>query len=458
MKWKRLVFWGAIAAAVLATAGCEWTRWLRLLSLKKQLADVDRYVKLDEKDGLTLRFLKPVVYADDLSLLMSGETSRITNGNQVAWLSTYRKQSLGTNAEAGRFDLWDSLVFENQKFTELRFPARFLVLLPKPLILGFLRSVGQAEVDLKHGTVKARWVGAGPHQKVELPSKAQITAMLGAPFTITESNRTRTFLYKYYQDVSDPQSPADRLVWARFTFTGADEQVVASEGVIGNVGWSMTRVNGQAEPHITFELVPLSVEPVAIKLSSELGEEYVGRYQGSGGVGVNIGRDGQVFAASWTLDKGGGGWCLALPELTNVLFGLPSGGPRFTFLRDNGGAVTGLVAELKAAPGAFAKFTNQLPAGPAEVKVAADAYQACAGRYKGSWGGIINIRRRNEQLWWEDPGCHARLPLYAASETNFFFKAVESPLTFVKNPDGEVTKFVLHYNGHAAEATKLKEQ
>ena len=56
------------------------------------------------------------------------------------------------------------------------------------------------------------------------------------------------------------------------------------------------------------------------------------------------------------------------------------------------------------------------------------------------------------------PGCHARLPLYAASETNFFFKAVESPLTFVKNPDGEVTKFVLHYNGHAAEATKLKEQ
>ena len=79
-----------------------------------------------------------------------------------------------------------------------------------------------------------------------------------------------------------------------------------------------------------------------------------------------------------------------------------------------------------------------------------------AGNYKASWGGVVTLSREGDQLFWHNQGVAAGLPLYPASETNFFFKAVDSPLTFVKNQQGEVTKFVLHFNGWEKEAVKMK--
>jgi len=86
MRLSRLALWVMIAALGLLATGCEWGRWMRLLSFKKQLAEVERYVRVEDQGGLRLHLLKPVVYADDLSLLIEGETSRTTNGNQVTWL------------------------------------------------------------------------------------------------------------------------------------------------------------------------------------------------------------------------------------------------------------------------------------------------------------------------------------------------------------------------------------
>jgi len=328
-----------------------------------------------------------------------------------------------------------------------------LVVMPKPLVVGLLRSVGQAEVEVQHGTVKMKWVGPGPNQKVELPTKAQVTALLGPPFLITDSKGKRTHLYKYYQKQSD-RPPAERLAWAKFTYEGEGEEIASSEGVIGNVGWRMTRVPGQPEPQVTFALLPLSVEPVAIKLPAEISDDYVGQYREPGGTVLSLGRDGDVFVTSWVNGQSGG-WCAALPELTNTFFGVPQGLPRGRFLRDQGGAVTGMVAQLQGSGTLFTKVANQLPKAPAVVQVDPKVYAACAGRYQASWGGIVTLSCRGEQLFWQNENVRARLPLYPASETNFFFKAVESPLTFVKNTRGEVTKFILHYNGKEAEGVKV---
>ena len=91
------------------------------------------------------------------------------------------------------------------------------------------------------------------------------------------------------------------------------------------------------------------------------------------------------------------------------------------------------------------------------MQVGPKVYAACAGRYKASWGGIVRISREGDQLYWQNQGIQARVPLYPASETTFFFKAVDSPLTFVKNDQGGVTKLIVHFNGHDAEAVKVKE-
>src|SRR5215472_18842703 len=213
MKLKRLPFLLLLCSLAFLLTGCEWMRWLRLLSLKKQLAQLDRYVRVNDTNGLTIHFLKPVVYADDIRLLIDGETTSTTNGNRITWAWSYEKQSLDPHPPAGDFDLSFSMSFVNLKLAELYFPERFLTVLPKPMLLGMLRSIGQAEVDMKRGTVKFKWAGAGK-DKIELPTTSPVPPLLGPTYTITEPNQTRTFLYKYYQPETDPPPPAERLAWA----------------------------------------------------------------------------------------------------------------------------------------------------------------------------------------------------------------------------------------------------
>ena len=221
------------------------------------------------------------------------------------------------------------------------------------------------------------------------------------------------------------------------------------------MGWTMQATPGQPEMLITVSLVPLSVEPVALTLPATLTDEYVGQYTEPGGTVLNIGRDGGTFAASWNR-KDKGGWCIMLPESTNVLFALPWGDPRCTFMPGPGGSITGLVAHLNGSEPVFAKVTNQLHQTPPLAQVPPEVCQACAGTYKASWGGRIIISRQGGQLFWHDPAVKSQLPLYPSSATNFFFKAVDSPLTFVRNDKGAVSKFILHYYGRTAEAQKLK--
>ncbi|MCX6902655.1 MAG: hypothetical protein NTW03_04100 [Verrucomicrobia bacterium] len=454
MKSKRLLLLVVLGAWAFLATGCEWGRWLRLLSFKKQLANLERYARVEDRHGLTLHFLKPVVYTGDLQLLVEGDAFRTTNQNRQTWLWAYEKQSLAPSASAHDFDLSFTAIFENDKFTELRFPERFLAVLPKPLILGMLRSLGRAEIDMKHGTANVKWVGGG-QDKVDLPAEPQLTALLGPPFTVTESNLTRTFLYKYYEKAPSPQAPAEKLAWATFTFAGDSDRVLASQGVFGNMKWTMTATPGQPEMLITVSLVPPSVEPVALTLPATLTDEYIGQYKESGGMVMNIGRDGGVFAASWNR-KDKGGWGLILPETTNVLFALPWGDPRCTFMPGPGGSITGLVAHLNGSEPVFAKVTNQLHQTPPLAQVPPEVCQACAGTYKASWGGRIIIGYQGGQLVWHDPGVESKLPLYPSSATNFFFKAVDSPLTFIKNDQGAVTKFILHFYGRTAEGQKVK--
>jgi hypothetical protein len=458
MKSKRLGFVVLLAGVALLTSGCELMRWLRLLSFKKQLAEFERYVRVEEKGGLTLHFLKPVVYADDINLLISGESLRTTNKNHVTWLWTYEKQSAQPKAEPGNYDLTITMEFEHLKFTEFRFPDRFLTLMPKSIIIGLLRTVGQAKIDTKHQSIDAKWAGPGPGQKVELPTKTQIRALLGEPFLSSETNGVRTVLYKYYQKTPAPESPAERLAWATFTFARDSEDIQGSQGVIGNAAWTLTRVPGEAEPRVTFSFAQESVEPVAMRLAPEVADACVGQYQGPEGAVLSVGRDGEIFALCYVRSPSNAWWTAAMPESANVIFGLPSGEPNCKFYRNDGGTVTGLVAHVSGGDRTFTKFASQLPPTPAAVQMESKVYAACAGRYKASWGGIVRISRQGEQLYWHNQGVQTGLPIYPNSETNFFFKAVPSPLTFVKNERGEVTRFVLHFNGHDSEATRLKEQ
>ena len=154
MIGKRSTLWLLISGLALLLTGCVW---LRLLAFKEQLADLDRYVKVDDRNGLAFHFLEPVLYADDVRELLQMEpTVKTTNQNCQTWLWTFEKELAVTNAEPANFDLTFATLFENRKFNELGIPERFTAVIPKPIILGIVRSLGHADIDRSKRSASVR--------------------------------------------------------------------------------------------------------------------------------------------------------------------------------------------------------------------------------------------------------------------------------------------------------------
>jgi len=220
-----------LALAVLLT-GCVWTR---LLALKNQLAEFDRYVRVEDRDGLTLHFKKPVLYSEDVLFLMELEpTRRVTNGTSQTWFWTFRKLPSPTNAEAGDFDLTFSTAMVSNRLAGITLSERFLASIPKPLLLGALRSFGKAEVDRKRRSATMRWADRGPGDDWQSLSRGAVTRLLGAPYSVSASNETSTCLYRYRLDSPSLKTNQSLPARVRFSFRDATDKLTRVEAAYGN--------------------------------------------------------------------------------------------------------------------------------------------------------------------------------------------------------------------------------
>jgi CubicO group peptidase (beta-lactamase class C family) len=89
------------------------------------------------------------------------------------------------------------------------------------------------------------------------------------------------------------------------------------------------------------------------------------------------------------------------------------------------------------------------PAPPQRASIAlpADRLDRLAGRYRLAPGVFLTVRRAGDGLTAQVTGQGA-LPIFAASPTLFFWKAVDAELTFELDSSGRATGIVLHQNGH----------
>ena len=65
-----------LAALLLSLNGCVY---LRLLELKNQFAEFDKYFRVEAGEHFVVRFLHPVLYLDDFSELAKIEPTRVEN-------------------------------------------------------------------------------------------------------------------------------------------------------------------------------------------------------------------------------------------------------------------------------------------------------------------------------------------------------------------------------------------
>lgn len=117
-----------------------------------------------------------------------------------------------------------------------------------------------------------------------------------------------------------------------------------------------------------------------------------------------------------------------------------------------------------ADPGALAQMLFQIylgekleprSSGNVNPSVPPTAFDALVGRY--DYGiGILTVTKEANHLY-AQLGQQPRHEIFPTSDTEFFWKAVEAHVTFVKDKNGKVTKAVHHQNGQTIVAPRLED-
>ncbi len=83
--------------------------------------------------------------------------------------------------------------------------------------------------------------------------------------------------------------------------------------------------------------------------------------------------------------------------------------------------------------------------------------EAIVGVYKVAEDVLITVTLEGNQLYIQR-GHIPKLPVFAESETEFFFKAIISQFTIVKDKSGKVTKMIMHWDVGDEEAVKISDK
>jgi serine-type D-Ala-D-Ala carboxypeptidase/endopeptidase len=89
------------------------------------------------------------------------------------------------------------------------------------------------------------------------------------------------------------------------------------------------------------------------------------------------------------------------------------------------------------------------------IRLEAKILDAYVGEYQLAPNFVLTISREGDQFFGQATG-QEKLELFAETETDFFLKAVDAQITFVKDDKGQVTSLVLHQNNLDHPAKKIK--
>lgn len=190
-------------------------------------------------------------------------------------------------------------------------------------------------------------------------------------------------------------------------------------------------------------------ERVVLQLKPEILDRYVGRYELAPGAFFNLRRDGNRLLAQLT----GQPYAEIFPESeTNFFYKIVDA--QITF-HVAGGRTTELVLHQNGIDQTARKISDEPPKERQAVKLDPKVYDGCVGEYEMAPGAVFTIRKEGDRLMARLTG-QSFLEIVPESETEFFYKAVDAQITFVKNGQGLINELVLHQNGRDLRAKRIR--
>ena len=185
----------ALLAGILLLAGCVW---LRLLDLKDQFADFDRWITVPAGPGIELRFNKPVLLDEDLdTLIKSKPTATAVAGDLTVrtYAFSHEPSPLGADPETAERVMVLTAGVSGGKVAFVGLPDEIFRAIPRDLVLRAMRSFGKAVVDRGTRSATATVDLAGETEPV--PSRSQLIALFGMPNQVKEIDGRERILWRY---------------------------------------------------------------------------------------------------------------------------------------------------------------------------------------------------------------------------------------------------------------------
>ncbi len=186
---------GALFAATLLLSGCVW---LRLLDLKNQFADFDRWIEVPDNAGLELRFRRPLLLGEDLDTLIRGLPTATVVGPEVtvnSYAFTHVPAEGGPDPASAERILVLTTGIRAGRLAFVDLPPAIFRVIPRELALRAMRSLGHVAVNRieRNATTAVDFTGV----TTTLPTGDELVALFGRPNQISEQAGRLRVLWRY---------------------------------------------------------------------------------------------------------------------------------------------------------------------------------------------------------------------------------------------------------------------
>ena len=201
MKIRKFIVFAALTLII--TTLMTSCVYMRFLKVKNQMANFSENFEIDDKDGLSLIFLNPVLRPGDMVWLMGTEpTIMEKNESGEVWVYELVKRYKNINKEEKNYDIPFKLIFTDGKLRKINLPERFTEYFSKSLFEKFLTTFGKAEISKEDKKASSKYEGM---DRTEIPSTKEILAVLGLPYYKNFAEDENTYIYRYRILSPDPE-------------------------------------------------------------------------------------------------------------------------------------------------------------------------------------------------------------------------------------------------------------
>lgn len=195
----------SLALLTLSLGGCVY---LRLLELKNQLGDFDRFFTVDLRDGFKLTCLTPVLLDEDMAFVQLVPEKKEQVGVAERWHFRWVKDYPVPGEDPASSEITADFIFVEHKLSRVILPERLFAFIPKSALLTLLRAVGHARIDTATRSASTDYREKNPDHPAA-PAKTEIAATLGVPVEIKETDPNLFWRYRYQR--ASPNQHSGRI-------------------------------------------------------------------------------------------------------------------------------------------------------------------------------------------------------------------------------------------------------